>query len=117
LHRVIHLLKVATAATAKIWARRLNAMWGSSDYFFYRSEGDVSFYALDANPYTIARCGQGYHYRAAVGMRQTKSARQNAFDSYFHGFDKLSLVALLSNEVSTTCVSGWSEQSNRQMNV
>ncbi len=92
-------------------------MWGRSDYFFYRSEGDVSFHPIHANSRTIARCGQGHHYRAAVGMCQTKPARQNAFDSYFHGFDKLSLVALLRNEVSTTCASGWSEQSNRQMSV
>jgi len=44
---IIYLLKVATAATTKVLARRFDALWGRRDYLLYLREGDVALHSID----------------------------------------------------------------------
>src|SRR6267378_6453061 len=81
---VVHLLKVTTAATAKIWTGRLDAIRRWGNYLLDYRERNVPFHSIDANSQTISRGGQRHHDRAALSMGQSKSARQNSFNCDFH---------------------------------
>src|SRR2546423_13439625 len=81
---VIHLLKITTAAPAKIRTRRFDPIRRRFDDFFDRSERDAPLHSFDANAQAITGRSKRHHHRLAIGMRQTESARQDSFDCDFH---------------------------------
>src|SRR2546421_21291 len=81
---VIHLLKITTAAPAKIGTRWFDPIGRWFDDLFDRSERDAGLHSFDANAQTIVGRSERHHHGLAIGMRQTESARQDSFDCDFH---------------------------------
>src|SRR5947208_12956877 len=76
---VIHLLKITTAAPAKIGTRRFDPIRRWFDDLFDRSKRDAAFHSFDANAQAIAWRRERHHHRFVIGMRQTEPARQDSF--------------------------------------
>lgn len=82
LRRVIQLLKVAAATTAKVRTWWLNPNAGRCDNFLNRREGDIAFKSLNLHAQAIAGRRQSDKDRAAINVRKAQTSRQNAFDGY-----------------------------------
>src|SRR5207249_1330525 len=89
---VFHLLKITTAAPAKIGTWWFAPIRRCFDDLFDRSERDAALHSFDANAQAIAGRSERHHHRLAIGMRQTESARQDSFNCDFHCSTNFSLL-------------------------